>query len=351
MASAELNPRSGRILATVVREYIQTGEPVPSMMVARRGSLGVSSATIRNILVRLEDQGFVWQPHTSAGRVPTDRGYRFYVDLLLESHRAPRSLEHVESLLRQQTGDDPLLDDLLSQVSHLLSASSRHVGFALSPARAEARLQKIEFVLIASAKVLVVVVAQGGQVLQKIVDIGHPLSPDELRRAAEYVNREFSGVPLAQVRAAVLARLAEERSLYDQLMARAYEIASQTLEDTPAQHTLFLEGAASLLEADSSHARVPLDTLRELLELMEEKQRLVQLLNEYLDGPGLTVVIGAEHQDASLRPFSLVASTFFDGHGTGSVGVIGPTRMRYSKAIAMVDGMAQAIARLLREPN
>lgn len=351
MSSAELNPRSGRILATVVREYIQTGEPVASMMVARRGALGVSSATVRNILVRLEEQGFVWQPHASAGRVPTDRGYRFYVNLLLESHRAPRTLSYVEALLRRQTGDDPLLDDVLAQVSHMLSTSSRHVGFALSPARTEARLHKLEFISIAAARVLVVVVVEGGQMLQKVVDLGQPLSSEELRRAAEYVNREFSGVPLAQVRAAVVARLAEERSLYDQLMARAYEIASQTLEGASDQHTIFVEGAASLLDADSTHAHVPIETLRALLELMEEKQRLVRLLNEYLDGPGLTVVIGAEHQDVSLRPFSLVASTFFDGQGTGSVGVIGPTRMRYSKAIAMVDGMAQAINRVLRESN
>jgi heat-inducible transcriptional repressor len=347
--ATELNPRSGRILATVVREYIHTGEPVASMVIARRGAVQVSSATIRNILAKLEEQGFVRQPHTSAGRVPTDRGYRFYVDLLLESHRPERT--DVEARLRRETGDTPLAVDLLSLVSHMLSTESHHVGFALSPAHADARLHKLEFVSLAASRVMVIIVAQGGHVSQKIVDVADPLSPEDLRRAAEYVNREFTGMPLLQVRDALIARLLQDRNLYDRLMAKAYELASRSLADTPGEHTLFVEGAASLLEEVAPNAELPLATLRALLQMMEEKQRLVCLLNEYLEGPGLTVVIGAEHTDPDLRPFSLVASTYSDGQGTGSVGVIGPTRMRYSRAIAMVDGAAQAISRVLRGPN
>jgi heat-inducible transcriptional repressor len=348
--ASDLNPRSGRILATVVREYIHTGEPVASMIIARRGA-GVSSATVRSVLAKLEEQGFVRQPHTSAGRVPTDRGYRFYVDLLLDSHRPVRTQDDVEARLRRETGEDPLLDEVLSHVSHMLSTESRHVAFALSPARADARLHKVEFVSVAASKVMVIIVAQGGQVSQKVVDVGEPLAPDDLRRAAEYVNREFTGLPLVQVRDALMARLLEDRSLYDRLMAKAYELASRSLADTPGEHTLFVEGAASLLESVNPHVEVPLATLRALLQMMEEKQRLVRLLTEYLEGPGLTVIIGAEHSDPNLRPFSLVASTFFDGQGTGSVGVIGPTRMRYSKTIAMVDGAAQAVSRVLRGSN
>ena len=348
MATDQLNPRSGRILTTVVREYIQTGEPVASITIARRG-LGVSSATVRTILSRLEDQGFVRQPHTSAGRVPTDRGYRFYVDVLLETRRPAGSVESVATRLRQETGDEPLIDDLLAQVSHMLSAESRHVGFALAAPSEEARLERVELVSLAASKVMVVIVAQGGQVAQKVVDIGEPLEPDELRRAAEYLNREFSGVPLSEVRSGVLARLMKERTLYDRLMARALEIASRTLEDESGYHRLFVEGTPSLLdEAAQQEGGVSLATLRSLLELIEEKQRLVRLLTEYLEGPGLTVVIGAEHTDPHLHPFSLIASTYFDGRSLGSVGVIGPRRMRYSRAIAMVDGMAQALSHVLR---
>lgn len=346
MAVSDLPSRSGRILATVVREYIHTGEPVASMVIARRGSLGVSSATIRNTLARLEAAGFVRQPHTSAGRVPTDRGYRFYVDLLLDARRPSRA-EDVVARLRQEAGGDPLPDDLLAQVSHLLSTESRHIGFALSAPRADARLSRIEFVSLASTKVLVVIVAQGGQATQKVVDVGEPLGSDELRRAAEYVNREFHGMPLAQVRDALLVRLHEERSIYDELMRRAWNLALKSLARGSQEHTLFVEGAASLVDDTRADAGVPLSTLRGLLELMEEKQRLIRLLTEYLDGPGLTVIIGGEHADPSLHPLSLVASPFDDGQRHGYVGVIGPTRMRYSKAIAMVDDTAHAVSQVL----
>jgi heat-inducible transcriptional repressor len=344
-----LNSRSSRILATVVREYINTGEPVASVAVARRGALGVSSATVRTILSQLEQQGFVRQPHTSAGRIPTDLGYRFYVDLLLESRR-PSKTNDVETRLRREAGGDPLPDDVLAQVSHLLSAESHHVGFALSPPRTDARLSTVEFISLAASKVMVVIVAIGGQVTQKVVDIGEPLEPEELRRAAEYVNREFHGLPLLHVRDALLARLREDRSIVDRLMRRGWDLASRSLEATSEAYAIFVEGAATLVDA-AQHPGVPLSTLRTLLELLEERQRLVRLLTEYLDGPGLTVIIGAEHPDPSLRPVSLVASTFDHGHGVGSVGVIGPTRMRYTRTIAVVDDAARAVSRVLRNSN
>jgi heat-inducible transcriptional repressor len=350
MEHAGLTSRSGRILATVVREYIHTGEPVASVAIARRCALGVSSATIRNTLAQLEDAGFVRQPHTSAGRVPTELGYRFYVDTLLDARR-PSHADDIAERLRRETGEKPLVDEVLAGASHLLSVESHHVGFALSPPRADARLSRVEFILVAASRVMVVIVADGGQITQKVVDIGEPLGDDELRRAAEYVNREFHGLPIVQVRAALLARLGEEQSLYDRLMRRAWDLAARSLARSPEEHALFVEGTASLVDGAAQAHGVPLTTLRTLLELIEEKQRLVRLLTEYLDGPGLTVTIGAEHNDPSLRPISLVVSTYDDGHGIGSVGVIGPMRMRYSRTIAMVDDAARAVARMLRSTN
>ena len=169
MTQPPLPLRSSRILATVVREYIHTGEPVASVVIARRGALGVSSATVRNVLARLEEQGFVRQPHTSAGRVPTDRGYRFYVDLLLEGRRPAERAEVVDQI-RAATTEEPSMDGVLSRVTHVLSSESRHVGFAVAPAADEQRLRKIEFVALESSRVLVVTLADGGQVTQKVVD-------------------------------------------------------------------------------------------------------------------------------------------------------------------------------------
>jgi heat-inducible transcriptional repressor len=350
MVSFELSDRSRRLLATLVREYIETGEPVSSQVLARESGLGVSSATVRNVLAQLEDAGYVHQPHTSAGRVPTDRGYRVFVDLLLGSRRPSRIPASVEHELRQQAERSPLLDELLASASHMVSKMSRHVGFALADSQA-AVLQRIEFVPLGGTRVLVVVVARGHQVSQKVIDAGEAVRSEDLVQAANYLNTEFSGLPLSQVRDAVLERLRQERTLYSALCARALRLANSTLEPMPTQQLFFVEGASSLLDVRPADGNVSLGTLRALLEMMEEKERLVHLLNQYIDGPGLTVVIGAEHAAPDLRPFSLVASTSIDGATIRTVGVIGPTRMHYSRAITVVDGTTHAVTRVLRSGN
>lgn len=349
MSSHALSDRSRRLLATLVREYIESGEPVSSQVLARESGLGVSSATVRNVLAQLEGLGYLQQPHTSAGRRPTDRGYRVFVDLLLESRRPARPPVRVEHQLRQQAGRSPLIDDLLMSVTHMVSRAARHVGFALAQSQT-AVLQRIEFVPLDGARVLVVVVSPGNQVLQKVVDPGEDVGPEDLVQAARYLNTEFAGLPLLDVRDAVLARLQQERTLYDQLLRRALRLAQRTLEELPVTQAFHVEGAASLLEAegDEGPSRA---TLRSLLEMMEEKERLVHLLNQYIDGPGLTIVIGAEHASPDLHPFSLIASTAADGSAMRTVGVIGPMRMHYSRAISLVDGTTQAVSRVLRASN
>jgi heat-inducible transcriptional repressor len=334
------------VLAALVRQYIASGEPVASSLLVTAAGLGVSSATVRNTLALLEDEGYVSQPHTSAGRVPTDRGYRFYVDLLLEQKRTRRRSSVVEARLRRDTSS-VLLDSLLPQVSHVLSQASHGVGFAIPPAHEAAVFDRVEFVPLSASRVLVVIIARGGHVMQKVIETNEPLHADDLRQAANYLNAEFSGLPLHRAREAVLERIREERLLYDALMARAMRLASSTFTDLPDDRAIYVEGAASLLDA----TQLTVGTLQALVQMIEEKQRLVRLLNEYIDGPGLTVVIGVEHADPHLRPFSLIVSTFDDGTGTGTVGVIGPTRMRYSRAIAVVDGAAQAVSRVLRDQN
>jgi heat-inducible transcriptional repressor len=340
------NDRSGRILAALIREYISTGEPVPSATLASAAGLAVSSATVRSILARLEADGYVRQPHTSSGRVPTDRGYRFYVDLLLESRRTGRSVSLVEARLRRGSGAN--IDTLLPEVTHVLSRTSRGVGFAVRRAHDTAVFERVEFVPISRTRVLIIVVARGGHVVQKVIDVGEPMEPEELRQAANYLNAEFSGLPLNRAREAVVTRLGEERSLYDELVARAMRLASSTFSDFPGHPTIYVEGAATLLDELQG---LNLSVLQTLLQMLDEKERLVHLLDEYIGGPGLTVVIGVEHLVPQLRPFTLIASTYDDETSSGSVGVIGPTRMRYSRTIAAVDGAAQAVSRALRRPN
>ncbi len=351
MHPGALSDRTRRVLASLVKDYIDSGEPVASATLCRRPGLGVSSATIRNVLAQLEDMGYVSQPHTSAGRVPTDLGYRFYVDSLLESRRGNRDLSTIAARLREQAGDAPLFDQLLSSTSHVLFEVSHHVGFAIAPSDLHAVFQRIEFVPLSPSRVLVVMVARGNHVSQKVIDLREDLAPSALTQAANYLNAEFAGVSLDRVRQMVLARLEEERTLYDELRAIALRLARTTLEMVQSPTAVYIDGASSLADDAEDANAVSLSTLRTLLRMVEEKQRLVSLLDAYLDGPGVAVVIGAEHPDPQLHACSLVVATYSDGPRRGAVGIIGPTRMHYSRAIGVVDGAAGAVARFLRDQN
>ena len=343
-----LSERSRRILAALVREYVETGEPVASQVIVNRGGFGLSSATIRNVLAQLEELGYVQQPHTSAGRIPTDLGYRCFVDMLLQRPRALKSASLVGEQLRQQLAGVSGLELVLSMVPHLLSEASHHVAFALAPVREQSSFDRIDFFALGGRRVLIVVVAGDGQDQHKVVEVEEDVSTADLEKAANYLNAEFSGMPLASVRKAIVDRLGRDRELYDRLMSRAMRMAQSSIDQMGEANPLFVEGAFSLLEeAAAPHSGITLSALSRLVRMIEEKDRLVGLLNQYIEGPGLMVVIGTEHVDPSLSQFSLVASTYSGGHGTGTVGLIGPMRMHYSRAISMVDGVARAVSDVL----
>ena len=339
----ELQERDRRILAALVQAYIDQAEPVSSLWLASRG-FGVSSATLRNVLARLEELGYVRQPHTSAGRVPTDLGYRAYVDQLLAERRTSRPAPQVEARLRRAS----TVDDMLTHVSQEVSRASHHVGFAIAPSSDRTTLEHLEFVGLDAGKILVVLVANGGQISHKVIEPSEPYTMGELQQAANYLNREFRGRSMEDVRVAVLERIREERTLYDALMERALLLAISTFEGMDTAPTVYIQGASLLLDdVAADDAEATLQTLRTLLRMIEEKRRLVQLLDEYISGEGLLVVIGSEHSTPDLRGFSIVAASYSGGRGKGSVGVIGPTRMRYSRAINAVDSLTRAMNRMI----
>lgn len=339
----ELPERDRRILGVLVQAYIEQGEPVSSLWLAGQG-FGVSSATLRTIMARLEEHGYVRQPHTSAGRVPTDQGYRSYVDQLLADRRTARPAPGLEARLRQAG----TLEDLLAHVTHEVARASHQVGFAIAPGAESATLEHLDFVPLDSEKVLVIVVAGGGHISHKVVATTESYDMSELQAAANFLNREFKGRTLLEVRQSVVDRLREERTLYDALVARALRLANTTFEGLSSGPSVFIQGTSLLLdESAGSDPEATLETLRTLLGMIEEKARLVQLLDEYISGDGLTVVIGSEHHSPDLQRFSLVASTYSDGRSVGAVGVIGPTRMRYSRAINAVDSLSAAVQRMV----
>jgi heat-inducible transcriptional repressor len=238
--------------------------------------------------------------------------------------------------------------DLLSHACQEVSRASHQVGFAIAPAVDTAVLEHLDFVPLEVRRVLVVVVTAGGHISHKVVEPVEEYGLTELQEAANYLNSEFKGRTLVELRQAVLQRLSEERTLYDALMARALRLASSTFEGLDAGPTMFIQGTSLLLEEfGGSEPEVTLETLKTLLSMIEEKTRLVQLLDEYISGDGLTVVIGTEHHSPDLRRFSLVASSYTDGRGTGAVGVIGLTRMHYLRAINAVESLSSAISRMV----
>ena len=339
-----LPKRSRAILSAVVRSYIERGEPVSSLWLTRHGRFGVSSATLRNTMAELEQLGYVHQPHASAGRIPTDLGYRCFVDWLLEGRRPARPTRTVEARLRRAT----TVDDLLSNVSHELSRASHHLGFALAPAGDAVAFRQIDFVALDGQRVLVVVVSATGHVSHKVVSLSEAVRPVDLTQAANYLNQEFAGLALRDVRAAILDRLEQERTIYDALRTRALRLARDTFADLPPGGPLFVQGASLLLDdAADGDDPVSISTLRTLFDMIEEKDRLVRLLSGYIDDPGLTITIGTEHRTQTLQHLSLIASTYFDGHQIGCVGIIGPRRMHYSRTIAAVDSLSRTVSRLL----
>jgi heat-inducible transcriptional repressor len=341
-----MTTRHRRILASLVAGYIEQGEPVSSAWLAGHSDLGLSSATVRNILAALEEQGLVRQPHTSAGRIPTDSGYRLYVDSLLESHRRARPAADLEARLRQVG----TIDGLLEHASHEISQASQQIGFALAPASPTLRLQHVDFAVLEGRRVLVIVVGAGGHVIHKVIETDEAYSSTALGQAANYINTEFAGLTLPEAREAIVERLREERMLYDELMQRALTLAQKSLATVQPEERLHVQGTSFLIDGlptESSDRERMLYALRVLFHMIEEKHQLVELLTRSIEATGLTVIIGSEHPFPGLRSFSLVASTFRDGDRTTTVGVLGPTRMRYQRAISAVDDISDVVSRVL----
>lgn len=340
-----MTARHLRILASLVAGYIEQGEPVSSAWLADHSALGLSSATVRHILASLEEQGLVRQPHTSAGRVPTDSGYRLYVDTLLESRRKPRPIAEVEARLRRVSS----VSNLLEHASHELSRASQQVGFALGPANPTIRLHHIDFAVLEGRRVLVIVVGTGGHVIHKVIETDEPYGSTVLTQAANYINSELAGLTLDEARETIVRRLGEERRLYDRLVQRSLELAQQGLDGAAPDERLHVQGASFLIEGlvESDDREQMVEALRVLFRMIEEKHQLVELLTRSIEASGLTIIIGSEHPSPTLHPFSLVAATVQDGDRSTTVGVLGPTRMRYQRAISVVDGVSQAVSRVL----
>lgn len=346
--------RAQAVLSVIIKEHLRSGEPVASRAIAERfpGGAGWSSATIRNVMAELEEHGLVEQPHTSAGRVPTDKGYRFYVDHLVGDTRLSRAdISAIDRGLSVDAGSPP--SRLMEKVSHVLSELSENVGIVVSPPVADSRLEHIEFLPLADGRILVVLVLASNVVQNRIIRIDEGLTQDELEGAARYINAEFSGKTLQTIRAEVLALMGEEKALYDRLLRNAVLLFERSVEGGGDETgDVYIDGASNILaKPDFSD----FERLRELFRTFEAKSRLVKILNECIEREpvfgDVHVIIGREHSAPQLRSCALITAPYRLGEGfvAGTVGVVGPMRLEYARTMAAVNYVARLVERVLRE--
>lgn len=315
----------------VIRTYIETGEPVGSRTVSRQSPEGLSPASIRNIMMDLEEEGFLQQPHTSAGRVPTGKAYRYYASQI-DASQPPSKAD--EQLILAQLGDTENLSEegLLERTSRVLSLVSNNLGVVIRQPIAQTVLDHIHFVDLGEQRILVVLVSAGLQVQNHMIRIGLPISQAQLEAASNYLNRNFRGWELERIRQELAARCAEERSTYDGLLKALRQLSESGMLEESSPASVFLEGASNWIGRPelAEPAR-----LRELIRALEEKEHLVRLLTECLrdDEAPLQVVIGLP-RPPMLRDFALIGSTFHRPGGlTGRMAILGPARMPYERAI------------------
>ena len=351
--------RGQAVLAAVIKEHLVTGEAVGSLVVANRFSAGHgwSSATIRNVMGELEDAGLLEQPHTSAGRVPTDKGYRYYVDHMLGEARLSRSdLRAIDAVFAPNRSDSGVSPErLMERASHALSELSENVGIVLSPSLAENRLNHIEFLKLSENRILVVLVTSSSIVHNKIIRIDDSLTQEELERTARYLNTEFSGKSLLTIRSKILELMKEEKALYDRLLRNAVLLCDRSLDGDSSVGDLYVDGASNMLTKPDF---VDVERMRDLFRTFEEKSRLVKILNECVSREhpfrgDVNVVIGREHPTSSMRNCALITAPYRIGisDNLGTLGVVGPMRIEYSRIMAMVNYMARLIERRLNDES
>ncbi len=338
-----IGDREREILTALVETFISTGEPVGSRMLSRSSREGLSPATIRNVMADLADAGYLEQPHTSAGRIPSASAYRYYVEQLSGKTQLSQADEGMIQESLQGVTD---VQEFMERTSHVLSLISRNVGVAVAASGPKNALEHVYFSRLGDQKVLAVVVTKSGVVRDRVLRLDLPQS--DLDAAARFINENFRGWTLKDVRTEIARRLERERNEYDRLMTSVEQLYKQgILSGEESAQVVFVEGAANLVAGEQDRQR-----LQELLQALEEKQRLVELLGAYLDAKqeAVRVVIGLDEAQPSMRNLVLIGTPArVGGEVMGSLAVLGPPRMDYQHTITAVSYIARLFDKVLNE--
>jgi heat-inducible transcriptional repressor len=339
-----LNARHQGVLRAIVLDYIRTAEPVGSRTISRRYGFSLSPATIRTTMADLEELGYVAQPHTSAGRVPTDRGYRLYVDTLMDRPELSRAeVQQIELQVGPSTGE---LEEMLRESGRLLSALSSYVAVVLAPRLDESQFRRVEFVSLTREQVLVILLADTDSVYHKVVTVDEAMTQAELERIARYLNDLLQGRSLREVRDLLLIQMAEEKAQYDRMLARALRLGAKALEAEP-EADVYVAGAAHIADQPEF---ADVATMKALFAAFEEKSKLVNILNNCLTQEAFKIFIGSELPVRGIQGLSVIAAPYRKGDRVlGVLGVLGPTRMEYGRALALVETTARFLSRAITE--
>lgn len=309
---------------------------------AKTYEFSVSSATLRNIMAELEELGLLTHPHTSAGRVPTDRGYRYYIDTLISYENDPVGLqEHIGQAPALQGGD---IHQLMQEASQFLARLSRYTGVIVAPAEPEGRYKHIEFVRLRSSQVLIIFVTNTGMVLNKLVELDESISQQELNGFSAFLDDELDNWTLSEVRQRLIERLREEKASFMRLFEQTYR-ASQEVREQEGEK-VFIGGASQIFESPEF---ADIEKIRSLFRAFEDKYKLVKLLDKTAAAEGIKVFVGSENPFFEMQGCSLVVSNYQAGNVVGTLGVIGPVRMQYKQVIQVVDYTSRLLSRILDE--
>ncbi len=349
MSAPELSRRARKILQAVVSEYLHSGDAVGSRTVTRRHDIGLSPATVRNVMSDLEEMGLLEQRHTSAGRVPTESGLRFFIQSLLKVRGLTvREKDEIRARLTAPTPEDVLL-----AASKLLSEITQHAAVIVAPDPAKARFGHVEFVPMRDGKLLAVLVTVDGRIENRVIASPVIIDSARLDRIHNYLNNMLSGMTLDDVRSRVQRELGDEKHRYDELVATALRLGEQAFtpgETRPAD--VVISGQANLFDPATMGDKIGLDRMRELLRALEDRALLVQLLDRTKTADGIQVFLGAETAHAALSESSVVAVPYGgDERPLGAIAVIGPMRMNYGQVMSVVDFTADLLGHMLGEPE
>ena len=341
-----LDLRSREILREIIRTYISTGRAVGSRSISKKSKSHLGAASIRNIMADLEEAGYLRQPHHSAGRIPTDKGYRLYVDSLMEKRQlTSNEVGRIHETLVPQRSDS--FEGLMEKTSHLLSTFSNNVGIVLAPSISMTVLHHIQFLKLSSNRILTVLVGKSGVVQNKVIRIEDDISQEDLDRAGRYLTEEYGGKTLPVIRTELQRLLAQERAQYDRMLKQISQFYATAFEGENASQAIYLDGASNIISqpefADSTRIRV-------LFETFEHRDKLIRIISECIrdETSGVRILIGKETGIPSMQDCTLIASPYtFDSQVAGSLGILGPTRLEYGKNIMLVDYVARLFGNLL----